>query len=118
MLKVIALLKRKPGLSMEDFVHYYETRHAPLMTRLQQPEMTGYRRNFVQVEGGIFSDGEGPWFDVITELYFPDRAAYERCMARNAEPEPTRLREEDEANFLDQSKIHFFIVRCLVRLRI
>ena len=71
MLKVIALLKRKPGLSMEDFMHYYETRHAPLMTRLQQPEMIGYRRNFVQVDGGIFSDGERPWFDVITELYFP-----------------------------------------------
>lgn len=110
MFKVVALLKRKPGLSLEEFKNYYETRHAPLMTRMQLPELIGYRRNFVDVEGGIFSDGERPWFDVITELRFADRAAYERCMKRNAEPEPTRLRNEDESNFLDQSRVHFFFV--------
>jgi len=108
--KVIALLKRKAGLSMEDFIDYYETHHAPLMARLQQPEMIGYRRNFVQLDGGIFSDGEHPWFDVITEFYFLDRAAYESCMARNAAPELTRLRVEDAEKCLDQSKIHFFFV--------
>lgn len=110
MLKVIALMRRKPGLTKAQFIEYYETRHAPLMNRLQQPELVGYKRNFVDLEGAILTDGKAPWFDVVTELYYKDRASYEQCMARLAEPEPTRLRSQDEDNFLDRSMIHFFIV--------
>ena len=31
MIKTIAFLKRKAGLSREAFIRYYETRHAPLI---------------------------------------------------------------------------------------
>ena len=30
MFKVMVMIKRKPGMSMADFINYYETRHAPL----------------------------------------------------------------------------------------
>jgi uncharacterized protein (TIGR02118 family) len=110
MLKVIALMRRKPGLTKAQFIEYYETRHAPLMNRLQQPELVGYKRNFVDLEGAILTDGNPPWFDVVTELYYESRQAYEQCMTRLAAPEPTQQRIADESNFLDRSMIHFFIV--------
>ena len=117
MLKVIAMMKRKPGLTMNEFIEYYETRHAPLMNRLQQPELIGYKRNFVNLEGAIITDGVQPWFDVVTELFFADRAAYDRVMARLSEPELTRIRSEDENNFLDRRHIHFFLVEEKVTTR-
>ena len=30
MFKVMVMIKRKRGMSMQDFINYYETRHAPL----------------------------------------------------------------------------------------
>ena len=30
MFKAMVMIKRKRGMSMQDFINYYETRHAPL----------------------------------------------------------------------------------------
>jgi len=36
MFKVIALLSKKPGLSRDDFIEYYETKHVPLARKLSR----------------------------------------------------------------------------------
>jgi hypothetical protein len=48
--KVIALLKKRDGLSRADFIAYYEAHHAPLILSLF-PQITGYRRNFADLTG-------------------------------------------------------------------
>lgn len=108
MYKCIALLRRKAGLSRDELIHYYETRHAPLIKSLL-PEIRDYRRNFVDAAAyGRF--GEAPEFDVVTELWFDDRASYEAFIARCAEPEVARKIAEDEENVFDRSATRLFVV--------
>lgn len=108
--KIIALLKRKPGLSMEDFIHYYETKHAPLVLKIA-PHIMDYRRNYVNGDaamaalGGIAAD-----CDVITEAWFATKEDFEKFSAAGARPENRDIIIRDELNFLDRSSIRLFVV--------
>ena len=68
MVKGIALLKRKPGLSPEEFRRHYEEVHAPLVRRLL-PCIKRYVRNYVTVRPFPSSGGEVE-FDCVTEQWF------------------------------------------------
>ena len=110
MLKTIALLKKKPNLSREEFIRYYESRHSVLIRRLI-PEIVGYRRNFVHPEGAFLPEGvEGLDFDVVTEIWFASRAAYDAAMHRASEPDIARQIAEDEENLFDRSATRMFVV--------
>lgn len=109
MLKVIALLRRKPGLSRADFIAWYETRHAPLIRSLF-PEMLDYRRNYVDRDGTFESPVAAIDFDSVTEMRFADRAAYDRFLARAAEPDVARAIAEDEENVFDRAATRMFLV--------
>jgi len=110
MFKCIALLKCKFGLSREAFIDYYETRHSALIRRLL-PGILEYRRNFVDREGMFVFDGAGPIdFDVVTEMWFADRAAYDRFLAKASEPEIARLIAEDEEKLFDRAVTRMMIV--------
>jgi uncharacterized protein (TIGR02118 family) len=108
--KTIALLKCKSGLSREAFIDYYENHHVPLIRSLL-PQICGYRRNFVDPEGAFINEGAAERdFDVITEIWVPDRAAYDAAMALHARPEVAQAIAEDEENFLDRSCTRMFVV--------
>lgn len=110
MFKNIALITRKPGLSRDDFIAYYEANHAPLAKRLF-PQFVEYRRNFVDPTGAILSPGmTTPSFDSVTEIWFKDRAAREEMLSTHFTPEVQNAIENDERNFLDQSVTLMFTV--------
>ncbi|WP_233804701.1 EthD domain-containing protein [Paraburkholderia sp. HP33-1] len=110
MFKVIALLTRRTDLSREAFVDYYEKNHAPLILDLM-PGIKAYRRNFIQSEGAILSAGQVmPDFDVITEIYFENRQAFERGIQAVMEPAIAASVAADEENVFDRSKTRFLIV--------
>jgi len=110
MIKAIALLKCKAGLSRAAFIDYYEQRHVPLILKLQ-PQICGYRRNFIDLAGAfIYPGATAPDFDVITELWFADRAAYDAAMAVATSPAVAEQIANDEENFLDRSKTRMFVV--------
>lgn len=110
MIKAIALLKARPDLSREAFIRYYETRHVPLMRSIL-PETLEYRRNYIELEGAFIYEGASvPDFDVITEMWYADRASYDRMMAIATRPEVAQRIAEDESNFLDRSKTRMFLV--------
>jgi uncharacterized protein (TIGR02118 family) len=107
--KVIALLTRKPGMSQADFVDYYENRHSKLIWSLF-PWIVEYRRNFIDIEGAIvFPAAQLPDFDVVTELWFQDRAGYDRMIAAH-NGGAGALIAADEENCFDRSKTRLFIV--------
>jgi len=108
MLKCIALLKRREGMSREAFIDYYETHHAPLIASLA-PQILAYRRNFVEVEGR-FEFGAAIDFDCVTELFFADRAAYDAFAARCAEPDVARRIAEDEEHVFDRAASRMMMV--------
>jgi uncharacterized protein (TIGR02118 family) len=109
MLKVVVLLKRKPGMSREDFVRYYESRHAVLATELV-PGLLDYRRTYVSGERPAFGAAPDSLdFDVITTLVFADRAAYEHAFHTLQRPEIARRIADDEEQLFDRSCIRSYL---------
>ena len=77
MFKIMILIKRRPGMSMDEFIDYYENHHAALGVRVV-PNMTGYTRRYLMPLG----DGAPePPYDVATEIVFDNEAAFEQAMA-------------------------------------
>jgi len=111
MIKNIALLKRKDGISREDFIAYYETKHVPLILSLF-PDIAKYVRNFLSDEGQryMFPNASPIDFDVVTEIWLKDRAAYDRFTAIAADPDVMAKVMADEAHFLDSSRSRMFVV--------
>lgn len=110
MFKCIALLKRKSGLSRDAFIDYYEARHAPLIRRLL-PGILDYRRNYVDLGGAFLFPGAAPIdFDVVTEIWLADRAAYDRFTAVAAQPDIAQRIAADEENLFDRSASRMFMV--------
>jgi len=110
MFKCIALLKRKRELSREAFIEYYENNHAVLIHSLL-PDILYYRRNFVDLnEAFVFPVAAPIDFDVITEIGFADRAAYDLLIAMAAAPEIARRIAEDEENLFDRTATRMLIV--------
>lgn len=109
-LKVIAMLRKRADISREDFIRYYEQNHVPLILSLL-PGIVEYRRNFTVFEGAYVNDGAAPFdFDVLTEIRFANRAAYDAAMAVAADPAVAQRIAEDETNFLDSTGNRLFVV--------
>ncbi|SCW38264.1 conserved hypothetical protein [Sphingobium faniae] len=114
MIKLVCHFRAKPGMSFEDFRDYYENRHVPLIRRLLPP-MADYRRSYV-LKDGSFAPGHvetatpGPDFDVVTECWFEDQAAYDAMLARTQDAEIGGEIARDEANFMDRDVMLMYLV--------
>ncbi|OHV28868.1 ethyl tert-butyl ether degradation protein EthD [Pseudofrankia sp. EUN1h] len=82
------LLKRKPGLSLADFVDHYENVHVPLVEKLAT-RATHYERHFLHPMGDLVAGGEPlePEYDVVTEIWYDDMAAF-TAEQRDARQQP------------------------------
>lgn len=107
MLKAIALLKKKDGMTREDFIRYYEDNHSVLVWKTY-PWMMKYQRNYVEFAASMAMEHAD--FDVITEIWFNDRQDYDRLMHVSGNTEAGARISADEENFLDKSATCFFLV--------
>jgi uncharacterized protein (TIGR02118 family) len=110
MFKAVFLLKRKPGTTMEEFREYYETSHRKLGERVLPTAQRYVRRYLTPFSPDPGAPPQEPEFDVITEIWFEDRAAFETAIASLGEPSTAREIMEDEARFMDRSRIRLFTV--------
>jgi len=107
MIKSMTLIKRKPGLSREEFITHYEEVHAPLALK-HFPTFKRYVRNYVIAP----PDAEEPDFDCITEIWFDD---IEGAMAvtealGDYKTEVGRIFLDDEEKFMDRgSRVSFLV---------
>jgi EthD domain len=110
MFKLMFLLKRKPGLTMQQFIDHYEGTHAPLAVKLH-PSMVRYMRHFLHAVpyplDGTLQEAE---YDVLTEMWFENKAAYDEAMALAAESAVMARIREDEAHLFDMSKFSMSFV--------
>ena len=106
--KLATLLKRKQGMSVEDFQRYYENHHAKLIRLL--PGVRRYFRRYLHPLAAqpvhIDKPQDEQEFDVITELWFATRQDMETALARLAEPEIAAIFREDEEKLFDRSRRH------------
>lgn len=107
MVKTIALLKRKSGLSTEEFRKHYEEVHVPLAKRTF-PFMRKYVRRYV-TKAPFSPSGEEPLFDCITEEWFDDMEAF-RIMLDIYQTETGRPIREDEKELFDMTKLQYLFV--------
>jgi uncharacterized protein (TIGR02118 family) len=113
MKKLICLVKRKAGLTPEQFREYYENTHVPLTLKLF-PFFKEYRRNYIRHDSKHapphFKDQPGLDIDVITEIYFESESEYKRMLEAAADPAIQTRITQDEAQFMDRSSVVMFLV--------
>jgi len=103
MIKAVSLIKRKPGISREEFKEHYEEVHVPLA--LQHFPFMRYVRNYVIIPPGV----EEPDFDCITEVWFADMEACQAAAEFSVSPE-YKVISDDEEKFMDRDRIVAFLV--------
>lgn len=110
MFKIMVMIKRKPGMGMEEFIQYYETRHAPLGLS-KVPNLKRYVRHFIRPFGNdTYASAKESPYDVITELWFDDQADFQQGMAYLADPATAAIIQADEEQLFDRSSIQFMVV--------
>lgn len=108
MLKILAFLTKRDGMEMQAFIDYYENNHIPLIRSLA-PVPLVYKRRYVMRNEELTKNGAVD-FDAVTELEFPDRAAFLAWTARLSGPGTGEQVAADEAKFLDRSRTRAYIV--------
>jgi len=100
MIKLVYCITKKTGLTDEEFFHYWENIHAPLGARIP------HLRKLVQSHRlTVPGDERRPDYDGMAELWFDDREAL--LTARQSSE--WKASSEDEANFIDRSKVAYFV---------
>ncbi|NBC37423.1 hypothetical protein GTZ99_12775 [Novosphingobium sp. FSY-8] len=100
--KLVTLLRRKPGMTMAQFVERYETVHARLGARVLSGYATRYVRRFMYPLAGDVDATDRP-HDVVMEIWFPDRATLDRCMAYLTQADIAAEIAADEEQVFDRA---------------
>jgi uncharacterized protein (TIGR02118 family) len=114
MKKIVSLLKRRPGMSFDEFRTHYETQHVPLAMRLFGNEFFyDYRQNFVEIATELETGEEvatADRWDCITEIWFKDGdlERFQNLLAGGSDA-ATEL-SNDEEKFIDRSQVVLMIV--------
>jgi hypothetical protein len=114
MIKLVILLKRKPGLSLEEFRRHYEICHAPLALKYLDHLLLDYRRNYPQREFSYLASNSetkesGGSYDAVAEMVVQDSVALEEVYKVLADPAVKAVIAEDEARFLDRDSIRIMV---------
>jgi uncharacterized protein (TIGR02118 family) len=78
MVKLIALLKRKPGISKAEFAQRWLTEHTKLSTKI--PDVLGYRIN-IATDRQPTDTGNEPIYDGTAEMWWDSIEAMEAAFA-------------------------------------
>lgn len=104
--KMVIFIRKKKGMSREDFIQHYETSHAVIGKRLLGHLWTKYVRNYpvslmeYQPEENSVDDS----YDAITEIWFKDASGVDEMARIINIPENNKMILEDEEKF--QERIH------------
>ena len=103
MIKMMALLFKKPGLTDEEFKSYWKGKHGALAGKII-PGLRKYTQNHFVKLPGLKYEGDG-----FVELWFDDLEGVKKYLAwrRTAAAQPLL---EDETKFLDRSKTVRYVV--------
>ena len=107
MLKLVTLLKRRPGMTKEAFFAHYETRHRLIGEKYLAGRAVRYfRRHLTPLEGTLRDDDP----DVVMEIWFRNRADLDACFAALTTGEAAAEIAADEERLFDRARIRSFLV--------
>ena len=106
MIKALFFLKRKAGITHEQFREHFETSHAKLAHEHFGHLMIGYQRNYptkVHTRGNAATDIDYD-VDCVSEWILADEESLDKILAILSSDDVGPIFREDEARFLDVSK--------------
>jgi hypothetical protein len=112
MIKQMALLKKKQGMSHEAFVERYEQGHVPLVNEVI-PFHCDYKRNFI-IPGSfveldhIAEPPPPPDFDVITQIWYEDQSKLDALLNALSKTDAGEKIARDEEDLFDRSRMAMF----------
>ena len=111
MIKTIGMLKRRPGMTVPEFRAYYETHHRVIGEKYLSGFASRYMRRFITPSPNR-ETGEVPEpdFDVVLEIWYPDRATFEACGRVLAAPDAVAEIVADEERLFDRPRMRFFVI--------
>lgn len=111
MFKVVTLLKRRPGMSLEEFIDYYEKEHAVLGAAKLRGHAIHYTRRYLLPLPSVRpAAARDPDYDVVMEVWYEDRAAYDRALDMLRAPVNAAEIAADEERLFDRTMIRSFAV--------
>ncbi len=107
--KIIIGLKRRSGMSVQEFRNYYENVHTRVAGKYTQPGMVYYARRYLDPLPHLDTkEFHEPEFDVITELWYDDPKAAAGLVWMVSEGKLPADVFEDEHNLFDRKKTRYF----------
>jgi hypothetical protein len=102
--KLLIFLKRRPGMSLEEFREYYETVHMPLCLKYARG-VTRYVRRYIEhpVDEATGQRRELD-HDVVTEIWFEDSAIADAALKYAGHGILPKAVIADEERLFDRSK--------------
>jgi hypothetical protein len=102
MLKQIVFLRKRPELTMEEFMDYYEQQHSQLSQKMGRspsiPNAQRYvRRYLVPEKNPVTGEVLDPGYDCIMEIWWNSREDFENSQRIIADPARLPSIKEDEA---------------------
>ena len=108
MFRTVTLLKRRPDLSMEEFIAYYESAHARIGEKYLAGRAIHYARRFLHALAP--EDTADKPYDVVMEIWFADRAAFDDTIVALGDPDVAAEIAEDEERLFDRSRNRMFFL--------
>ena len=102
MIKIVSMLKRKEGISLQQFSDHW-FKHGPLSLREIPQDIQAICRRYAQNHAIMLGEGAEPAFDGIAESCFDDLKGV-RKWSDFYFSDAGKVLREDEENFMDKSK--------------
>ena len=104
--KQVCFFRKRPDMTMEEFIDYYENRHSRLSERLNRspsiPNAVRYVRRYLTPERNpVTGEVIDPGYHCIMEIWWNSRADFENSQRVIADPERLPSILEDEAQLFE-----------------
>ncbi len=100
MFKQICFFKKRPDMTMDAFMDYYENEHSKLQERSGKPSIPNavryVRRYLTPAKNPVTGEIHDCGYDCIMEIWWNNREDFEHSQALVADPERLPLTVEDE----------------------
>jgi len=102
MFKQICFFRKRPDMSLEEFMDYYENQHSQLSRRMGRspsiPNAQRYVRRYLKPEKNpVTGEVHDPGYDCIMEIWWNSREDFENSQKLIGSPERLPAIREDEA---------------------
>jgi hypothetical protein len=103
MFKQVVFLKKRPDMTMDEFMDYYENQHSQLSKKMGRspsiPNAVRYVRRYLTPENNpVVGETIDPGFDCLMEIWWNSREDFENSQRIISSPERLPAIMEDEKN--------------------